>query len=711
MSGEVGVAGLQTAPETGMLLQRVSNKGSAANTIMKTSCLEALNATGRRAAAILAAVAGVLLPLCSQAQLAPVTADARPPQAPPTAPPIRVAKPQSHPIPQSPPPEGATPYSIGQPTDEEQQYLEYLNQARANPPAEGVLLANTTDPNVLSAYAYFSVDLSLMESQFDVIAASPPLAMNAELMTAARLHSGDMFTNEYQGHTGTNGSSPGDRITAQGYIWSTYGENVFAYSYSVFYGHAAFEVDWGGTSATGGMQSPPGHRENIHNSAFREVGVGVVDGTNGSVGPQLVTQDFGATSSGTPFLTGVVYYDLNGNGFYAPGEGIGGVTVQAPGSTYFAVTANSGGYTIPVTTNGNYTIIFSGAGFTTTQQVVTVSGLANVKVDFVPAYSPPVVKGSNPAGLNERNAYAFNAIGGATNYEWMQTYLAPYTLVEDAANGLANLTVISSGTYSVITNSPGDSGNYCFHLAQPDAKSQYLILKPTLVLATNSQLTFAKELGTATSDQVAHAQISTNGGLSWVDLWVEAGGGAPDSSFITITNSLGAYAGLPAQFQFAWEFTSGSYFPQTDPDVGLCLNDIAFSNAEQTEGSVTNSIPGTSLVFVPTNAGVYQLSARAMLPGRVLPWGPVTQVTASNLPPVTIQFTGSPSRSGNQVQAVFNAGNYRNGMPLQVLTATDPGGPWTTDALASVQTVVSNSQFRLTTTNAGSRAYYRIRGN
>jgi hypothetical protein len=95
----------------------------------------------------------------------------------------------------------------------------------------------------------------------------------------------------------------------------------------------------------------------------------------------------------------------------------------------------------------------------------------------------------------------------------------------------------------------------------------------------------------------------------------------------------------------------------------------------------------------------------------VLPWGPVTQVTASNLPPVTIQFTGSPSRSGNQVQAVFNAGNYRNGMPLQVLTATDPGGPWTTDALASVQTVVSNSQFRLTTTNAGSRAYYRIRGN
>ncbi len=695
-----------------MLSGRVPNKVSAANTIMKTSSLEALHLTGRRAAAILAAVAGAWLPLCAAAQLAPVPGDARPPQAPPTAPPIMVAKPRSHPIPQTPAPEGATPYSIGQPTDEEQQYLEYLNRARANPPAEGAILASTTDTNVLAAYSYFGVNLSLMESQFDAIAAAPPLAMNVELMTAARLHSGDMFTNEYQGHTNSDGTDPGQRIMAQGYDWSTYGENVFAYSYSVFYGHAGFEVDWGGSAATGGMQSPPGHRENIHDSAFREVGVGVVDGSHGPVGPQLVTQDFGATFSGTPFLTGVAYYDLNGNGFYDPGEGIGGVTVQVPGSTYFALTANSGGYTVPVTTNGNYTIIFSGAGFTTTQQVATVSGLANVKVDFVPAYSPPVLVGSNPAALNESNAYSFHAIGGATNYEWLETFLTPYTQVVAAPNGLTNFAVISSGTYSVITNTPGEPGNYCFHLAQPTPPtSQYLTLQPALVLSAGSQLTFEKMLGLATSSQVAHAQISTNGGLSWVDLWVEAGGNTSDSSFVNITNSLAAYAGLTAQFQFAWEFIGGSYYPQTDPDVGLCLDNIAISGALQTRGSVTNSIPGPSLVFDPTNAGIYQLSARALLPGRALPWGPVTQVAASNLPPVTIQFAGSPSRSGNQVQAVFNVGNYRNGMPLLVLTAMDPNGLWTTDTLAALQTVVSNSQFRLTTTNASSRAYYRIRGN
>jgi len=610
-----------------------------------------------------------------------------------------------------PPPEGAVPYSIGQPTDEEQQYLEYLNRARANPPAEGAILANTTDPNVLSAYAYFSVDLGLMQTQFDAITASPPLAMNAALMAAARLHSGDMFTNDYQGHTGTDESSPGTRIAAQGYSAQTYGENVFCYCDSVFYGHAGFEVDWGGSVATGGMQSPPGHRENIHTSAFREVGVGVVDGSNGSVGPQLATQDFGAAFAGTPFLTGVAYYDLNGNRFYDPGEGIGGMTVQVNGSTYFGITANSGGYAVPLTTNGNYTLTFSGPGFTPTQQVVTVSGLANLKVDFVPAYSPPVLSGPNPAALNQSNAYSFNPVGGATNYQWMQTFLAPYTYVEGAENGLTNVTVISAGTYPVITNTFAASGNYCFHLAQPDAASQYITLNPTLIAATNSQLTFAKRLGVATSSQVAHAQISTNGGGSWIDLWVEAGGGAEDNSFVRITNSLASYAGLPARFQFAYVFNGGSYYPQTDATVGLYLDDIAFSNTEQAQSPVTNSISGGPLVFVPANAGVYQLSVRAWLPGRALPWGPATQVTASNLPPVTVQFAGSPSRSGARVQALFNVGNYRNGLSLVVLTAPDPGGPWTTDSQASVQTVISNSQFRLTTTNAGSRAYYRIRAN
>jgi hypothetical protein len=219
-------------------------------------------------------------------------------------------------------------YSIGNPTNEEQFYLELINRARANPPAEGVRLATTTDQNVLGAYGSFAVNLILMQSQFALILPAPPLSMNATLTTAARAHSQNMLQNNYQGHNGPDGSLT-TRLQAytSGANGYSLGENVYAYSKSVFYGHAGFEVDWGGSAATGGMQSPPGHRVNIHNTGFREVGIGVVNGSNGGVGPQLVTQDFGSVGGLLPFVTGVVYRDLNGNGFYDPGEGLGGVTV------------------------------------------------------------------------------------------------------------------------------------------------------------------------------------------------------------------------------------------------------------------------------------------------------------------------------------------------------------------------------------------------
>lgn len=652
----------------------------------------------------------VLLPLCSQGQPLPTTASGRTPQAPPPAPPI-VTRSQPEFFTPTPPPEGSTPYSIGSPTDEEQLYLEYINRARANPPGEGLILATTTDPNVLAAYAYFGVDTNLMQSQFNAIAATPPLAMNAQLMAAARVHSGDMFTNQYQGHTGTDGSSPGDRITAQGYTWSTWGENVYSYSYSVFYGHAGFEVDWGGTTNTGGMQNPPGHRLNIHNSTFREVGVGVVDGVNGSVGPQLVTQDFATQPSATPFITGVVYYDLNGNGFYDVGEGIGGVTVQVPGSTYFAVTAASGGYAVPVTTNGDYAISFSASGLSS-NRVATVAGQANVKVDYVPAYSPPALTGPNPAALTNNNYYSFTLVGAATNHQWELTKLVPYTAVEGAENGLANVTVVQSAGYSVVISDLVYAGSYAFHLCQPDAGNQYLTLNPILLPSTNSQLTFYKRLGYATSSQVAHAQISTNSGAAWQDVWNQAGsGGSGDLAYSQVAVSLGFCAGIPTQIRFVYDFSGGSYYPETDSSTGLCLDNIAVSNADQAQNPVTNNIPtGNLLVFFPTNTGDYQLRVCGQLPGRTLPWGPVTRVTVTNLPPMTIQFVGQPTRSGTQFQVNFNVAYYV-GMPFHLLTTTNLGAAWTTDMLASIQTIVTNSQFRVTTTNAGASTFFRIKAN
>jgi uncharacterized protein YkwD len=679
--------------------------------IMNIYCVEWFDQNKRVARVVGTICVLALIPICAQSQPLPTTAGARTPQAPPTPPPVVVSPATTNQARPPMPPAGNTPWSIGQPTDEEQLYLEYINRARANPPAEGGILATTTDPDVLSAYNSFSVDLNLMQSQFNAIAPAPPVAMHAELMAAARVHSQDMFQNIFQGHTGTDGSNPGNRITTQGYNWSSYGENVYAYAESVFYGHAGFEVDWG--PGPGGMQTPPGHRISIHNAGFREVGVGVVLGLNGTVGPQLVTQDFGTRQGATPLITGVVYYDLNGNSFYDLGEGIGGVTVQVPGSVYFAVTANSGGYAVPVTTNGSYTMSFTATGLSA-DRMAAVSALANVKQDFVPVYTPPTVSGPNPAALTNNNYFSFNLVGAATNHQWEASVLGAYTSVEGAEDGLANVTVESSAGYAVQVASPVVSGSYAFHLAQPDGDTdQILTLNSILLLRADSQLSFAKRLGWATTTQFARAQISTDGGNSWAELWSQPGSnGSGEGSYSTVDVALDAYAGLPAQFRFVYAHDGGTFFPQTSSGVGLYLDDIAISNADQAQSSVLNNIPsGNTIAFHPTNTGNYLLRVRAQLPGRVLPWGPAAQVTVTDLPPMTIQFVGQPMRMGNQFQADFSVGNYRSGTSFTLLKATDLGSGWTPDTVATVQTIVSNTQFRVTTTNAASRGFFQIRAN
>ena len=53
--------------------------------------------------------------------------------------------------------------------------------------------------------------------------------------------------------------------------------------------------------------------------------------------------------------------------------------------------------------------------------------------------------------------------------------------------------------------------------------SQYLQLNEVLLPATNTMLSFKSLLGYATTDEVAHVQVSTDGGANWQDLFVEAG--------------------------------------------------------------------------------------------------------------------------------------------------------------------------------------------
>jgi hypothetical protein len=660
---------------------------------------------------------------CGHALAQPVAVAGPAPQAPPPAPPVRYLP--TPPLP-PPPPSGdgpqygpPTPYSIGQPTDEEQLYLEFLNRMRADPVGESQRLANTSDLDVLSAYQSFGVNLALLQSEFSTNPPVQPLAMNEKLTDAARWHSDDMLAKHYQDHYQTNGAAvldPGDRITAKGYTWARYGENVFAYAESVWYGHAGFAVDWG--SGVGGMQTPPGHRNSMFNKDFREVGMGVTLGRNGSVGPQLITQDLATLPANLPFITGVVYYDFNGNGFYDLGEGIGGVTVDVPGSAYYAVTADSGGYAVPVTTNGVYSVSFSAGGLSLLTNA-TIASLKNVKVDYLPAYAPPVLSGPEPASLNHSNLYTFTTVGAATGYDWQSTEASPYTAVLGAEDGLTGLTAVTTPSYNVVDSAIKASGTYSYHLAHDRNPSsptdEILTLDAVVHLGANAQLSFSKRIGLAFSNEVVRAQISLNGGASWQDVWTQAGNNGVnpvDLSFSRVTVPLSAYAGQSIQARWVFAYSSGYYYLPGD-GVGAYLDDLAISDAEQLQNPVIAPVDsGTSLVFYPTNTSKYMLQVRAHLGSRVLNWGPAKTVTVSTVVPApVIQITGRPAVSGGQVQLDFSVADYASGMTFELWKAGDPTATWTQEAGASLQVLTPNSQFRFTAPAGSAPAFYRIKAS
>lgn len=95
--------------------------------------------------------------------------------------------------------------------------------------------------------------------------AVPPLAWSCPLEAAAQGHSTDMATNNFFSHTGSNGSSVGDRASSAGYSWTAIGENIAAgTSYSAV-----------GAVVQGWIDSP-GHCANLMRSSYKELGAAKV---------------------------------------------------------------------------------------------------------------------------------------------------------------------------------------------------------------------------------------------------------------------------------------------------------------------------------------------------------------------------------------------------------------------------------------------------
>lgn len=96
-----------------------------------------------------------------------------------------------------------------------------------------------------------------------------PLKYNAALANVANAKAADLRDENYFSHTSPTYGSPFDMMKSFGIRYTAAGENI-AKGYM------------NPTSVMNGWMNSPGHKANILNSSFTEIGVGYVSGANGS---------------------------------------------------------------------------------------------------------------------------------------------------------------------------------------------------------------------------------------------------------------------------------------------------------------------------------------------------------------------------------------------------------------------------------------------
>ena len=89
---------------------------------------------------------------------------------------------------------------------------------------------------------------------------APAVRWDDRLTAAAAGHAQDMAENDYFAHESREGSTPAQRVSAEGYAWRTVGENIAAGQRSV-------------SEVVDGWMASDGHCANLMSPAFRDIGM------------------------------------------------------------------------------------------------------------------------------------------------------------------------------------------------------------------------------------------------------------------------------------------------------------------------------------------------------------------------------------------------------------------------------------------------------
>ncbi len=372
------------------------------------------------------------------------------------------------------------------PTDIEQYLVELVNRARLNPSAEaarwGTALNEGLPANTIST------------------APKQALAINPYITDAARTHSQWMLDNDIFSHTGAGGSNPGQRLQAAGYnliapyVW---GENIAWRGLNpsvpdpeatTLYLHKNLYIDT--------TEADRGHRTNMFTADFKEIGPAVLSGNFQGYNAVMLATDFGVVGTGS-FLTGVAYTDTDGDAFYSPGEGYGGVTITAKrlsdNATFSTTTFSTGGYSLKLSA-GTYAISGGGGALGALADYGSVTvGTENIKKDFLPGTGVS----ATPPSAHASFANVFK--GGSNSYTFTVIY-SDQTAIN--LSTIDSLDVVISDTKGWTTTAA---------LLKTDATGNAATIKATYNIKPPGNWWDPSDLGTYTVSLNANAVRNTGG--------------------------------------------------------------------------------------------------------------------------------------------------------------------------------------------------------
>lgn len=301
------------------------------------------------------------------------------------------------------------------PTGDEQELMQWVNRFRTQPANEydrlaaqfsGILKDDLSNP-------FWTVNLSQLRNELKALNPVPPLIWSEPLWDGAKANNAQMDAQKEQGHYFKH-SARVQALIDSGIplndIRRTV-QNVYGYGKSVLHVHASYVIDWG--PGTGGMLNDRPHRQTLIDPNANLAGMsmgrksGLFQQDVDASRPRMNTQQLAQVDNLGVFITGAIFQDKNGDGWYESGEGLGGVqlTFEAPSAnTYHTTGWGSGGYQIRLPA-GKYIATASGGGMKYTQRSSEITvGNSNVWKNWI--YDPNTI----PPDADEAN----NSLASAT---------------------------------------------------------------------------------------------------------------------------------------------------------------------------------------------------------------------------------------------------------------------------------------------------------